>query len=498
MAACGEMQKGGENTQNVTHLLPLQRLTVLLDQIKLKDESERKKFYQEITDKKNYKCDSFYFHYKHKNAYKSDRYQIAWIFKKLLQIQQNQLQNPDAIIKDVNVSSTTKPIENVSVSGGLSYDEFTNEFSTLNITDINVNEEIDFMRNLYIITRLVNLPLAQIFHENGNLDEQKSVLVLNLAKTNSLEVLIQLNVYDQIMLKSTKYEAEKNTILKNLARFTFYPTEAYKAIQNYELSPVVYYSQLISSIGYSMQTVRNLFGTSNTRIQESMRRINTIVEILKYDILSISASMSKSKQILEETVLTAENICEEEKLIRIINSLNQSSENVSNNARLTFLYSKPSKYSKITKSYITDYIASKYGENAKYNLYRSTYFQTSEVCLFWTLLNINMLEVLGFTHNQIAAGTGLITYPPVEIRNMMQEMEENPEDYPGLECSYWREDPKALLLVFYYIEKSRGFPLGKTVTPRKNTDILSRFHLINNRDKSIDNSFNDYTKHDSY
>ncbi len=60
----------GENTQNVTHLLPLQRLTVLLDQIKLKDESERKKFYQEITDKKNYKCDSFYFHYKHKNAYK--------------------------------------------------------------------------------------------------------------------------------------------------------------------------------------------------------------------------------------------------------------------------------------------------------------------------------------------------------------------------------------------------------------------------------------------
>ena len=43
-----------------------------------------------------------------------------------------------------------------------------------------------------------------------------------------------------------------------------------------------------------------------------------------------------------------------------------------------------------------------------------------------------------------------------------------------------------------------GFPLGKTVTPRKNTDILSRFHLINNRDKSIDNSFNDYTKHDNY
>ena len=118
-------------------------------------------------------------------------------------------------------------------------------------------------------------------------------MVLNLAKTNSLEVLIQLNVYDQIMLKSTKYEAEKNTILKNLARFTFYPTEAYKAIQNYELSPVVYYSQLISSIGYSMQTVRNLFGTNNTKIQESMRRINTIVEILKYDILSISASMSK-------------------------------------------------------------------------------------------------------------------------------------------------------------------------------------------------------------
>ena len=57
-----------------------------------------------------------------------------------------------------------------------------NKFSTLNITDINVNEEIDFMRNLYIITRLLNLPLAQIFHENGNLDEQKSGIKLKIQR----------------------------------------------------------------------------------------------------------------------------------------------------------------------------------------------------------------------------------------------------------------------------------------------------------------------------
>lgn len=487
IAACGKKQKGGEKTPNIPHLLPLQRLTVLLDQIKLKDKTERKQFYEQITEKeKKYRAyDSFYifflFH-RHKNSYISDRYQIADIFKKLLKIQQNQLQNPAAIIKDVDASSTTKLIENISVSGGLSYYEFTSEFSTLNITDIKLNEEIDFMRNLYIITRLLKLPLGQIFHENENLDVQKLALVSNLAKTNSLEVLIQLNVYDQILLKSTKYEAEKNIILKNLARFTFYPTKACKEIQNYELSPVVYYSQFLTNIGYSMQTVRNLFGTNQPKIQESMRRIDQIVQMLKHDILSISASMSKSQQLLEETVWTVDNMCDEEKLIRTINTLNQR-EKMSRYKKNTIFAAKP------TIKYLSDYITSKYGESAKNNLYRASYFQTSEVCLFWSLLNINMLEVLGFTDHQIAAGIGIITYPPVEIRNMMQEMEENPEDYPGLECSYWRDDPKALMLVCYYMEKSRGFSLGTTVT-RKQMNILSRYHLSY--------SFNDYAKHASY
>ncbi len=60
-----------EKTQNVTHLLPLKRLTVLLDQIKLKDETERALLYEQITkkEKKYRKYDSFYiFLHKQKNA----------------------------------------------------------------------------------------------------------------------------------------------------------------------------------------------------------------------------------------------------------------------------------------------------------------------------------------------------------------------------------------------------------------------------------------------
>ena len=123
--------------------------------------------------------------------------------------------------------------------------------------------------------------------------DPKLDLVLNLFQAHSLEVLIQLNVFDEILLKTVKYEAEKNAILQNLAFSTFYPFKAFKIKQKYQLSPVVYYSQLITSAGYSMQTVRYLFGSNQNFMHIFLKKMELKLKLLNYDFLTISARLSE-------------------------------------------------------------------------------------------------------------------------------------------------------------------------------------------------------------
>jgi hypothetical protein len=472
-----------------TDLLPVKRVSSLLDEIGIKGPNQRQFFYDLLL---KFNRPPFVKHSDLKPHPFSDLMGTLLTMHKDLLVslvpydKEKALKKIVAFIKNAIVvkrhSYKTRPkihtsVNEIFIDDELNFKNFAEELKILNFTIVEISEQTNLMRNLYILTRIFGVQLKDVFIDNQNTNQRIQVWRDNLRTVHALEVLIQVNVYDQLLLQDVTCNNQKKMYFQRLLLSVFYPVISVLKLR-YDLSPVLYYSALIRSLGVDLHTVRNLFLTS--LIPKFLYNIDKVMwQEFDYDFLSAQKCLSERNQIMEEIDSSTE-LSKVERLLAIflwanLNHVGTRTSLSSVKAGLNSYLAKQISRWEGNGSYsahICSIITNSFGEPALDTLHRAVCFRPVD-SQYAIIVNLNLLESLAFTKEQIRSGIEVLVYPPVQVQDMITNMDSQPQDFPGFnEDENWRSDPNALHLVSYYIEQSEGFRTEKIVKTQSSRTLI--------------------------
>lgn len=166
------------------------------------------------------------------------------------------------------------PVESIYLNEELNFETFKEELKVLKLAEVKVSEHTDLLRNLYIITQLFGLSICDTIQERENSIINIGDFCTQLQSTNPLEVLIQLNVYEQLLLQDVDNLKDKKIYLQNLIFTVFYPIIESSFLMKWDLSPVLYFTQLLTALGFGLNTIRYLFLTRYIPIIACVKKLD--------------------------------------------------------------------------------------------------------------------------------------------------------------------------------------------------------------------------------
>ena len=166
------------------------------------------------------------------------------------------------------------PVKSIYLNEELNFETFKEELKELKLAEVKDFEKVDLFRNLYIITKLFGLSISDAIQESENSIINIDDFCTQLKSTNALEVLIQLNVYEQLLLQDVDSLNDKKKFLSNLIFTVFYHIAESSQLLRWDLSPVLYYSQLLKALGFCENTIRYLFLTKHIVIIACVQKMH--------------------------------------------------------------------------------------------------------------------------------------------------------------------------------------------------------------------------------
>jgi len=261
-------------------------------------------------------------------------------------------------------------------------------------------------------------------------------------------------VYEQLLLQDVDSLNDKKKFLSNLIFTVFYHIAESSQLLRWDLSPVLYYSQLLKALGFCENTIRYLFLTKHIVIIACVQKMHVRLQRdFKGDFQSAEECLVERNSLME---LTERLTCPHSVTEQILALFTKSQGSIFSLDRRIF-----------NKTSFKTMICNKFGETAYKKLIRAIAFTDRQKSIRFELqvmFNLNFVECFGFSEEQISRGIQVLAYPAASLESIIKDIDSEPENYSGLSSTLeWKSDPKALQIVSYYLEISEGLKSNDAV-----------------------------------
>lgn len=460
------------SSRHLSDELFVKRLALLLEQVEIKDKKERKRLFKYI-DEQSSKINVNNFH-NSIFSYKSSRL-LQDISTKLLLSKMGQV--PKLKEDKIYESFPQQTLEKYPVIQRF-FDAKFNKKRTEVCRNI--------VRNIYILVQLLQVDLTDhiealeiILQSQQRAKDHQNYS--SFLMPNALEVLIQLNVYDNMFPLDASYDQCSKQInicqgvingffLGQGIQKEFVPNNHISRNESHvnDFSLSYFYIKLMRNVGFEDWAIRHVMNIrSGTMIKLLSRISHSIEKEFENDFVVASKTLSSRLiKLNEECTNQCITLASYEKFLIVthwylISGDEQIPEDVNFYQLLEVINETVLGSKKDTKSSAYRKIEDVLGEKS-WSLFLHALDYKRILTPYWCHRNLSLLQSQAFTDQQIRDGSQILLYDPALIETFISSIDENTQYYEAFaSSSSWRKDAMALRKMCYYMERSLGFSDSK-------------------------------------